>query len=94
MPMGKGTYGSQVGRPPKRDSSPKPKLRPKSLIKDMKKSIVDKIDALKKELADMGNPPKGGWSLAQTKRRKAINSQIDRLETQGNDLPDTEKKFP
>lgn len=95
MPDGKGTYGSQVGRPPKnRDSSPKPKLRPKSLIKDIKKNIVSKIDDLKQQLADMGNPPEGGWTLAQTKKRKALNAEIDRLETQGNNLPDTEKKFP
>lgn len=76
------------------DTSPKPKLRPKSLIKNTKKNIVAKIDALKKQLADMGNPPKGGWTLAQTKKRKAINAQIDALETKGNNLPDTEKQFP
>lgn len=76
------------------NTSPKPKLRPKSLIADTKKNIVAKIDALKKQLADMGDAPKGGWTLAQTKQRKAINAEIDRLETKGNNLPDTEKQFP
>lgn len=77
-----------------RNTSPKPKLRPKSLITDTKKNILAKIDALKKQLADMGNPPEGGWTLAQTKKRKAINAEIDALETKGNNLPDTEKQFP
>ena len=76
------------------NTSPRPKLGPKSLITDTKKNILAKIKGLKQQLTDMGNPPEGGWTLAQTKKRKAINAEIDRLETQGNNLPDTEKQFP
>jgi len=80
MPMGKGTYGSQVGRPPKNKNS---------------KSLLSQYNAAEEELENiMNNIPEGGLSKEKDDRARKLRSLLSKLGTQLSDMPDTEKRFP
>jgi len=80
MPMGKGTYGSQVGRPPKNKKN---------------QSLLSQYDAAEAELEKiMNNVPKGGLSKEKDDRARKLRSLLSKLGTQLSDMPDTEKRFP
>jgi len=78
MPMGKGTYGSKVGRPPKKRQS---------LLSQYNaaEAELEKI---------MNNVPKGGLSKEKDDRARQLRSLLSKLGTQLSDMPDTEKRFP
>jgi hypothetical protein len=78
MPMGKGTYGSQVGRPPKKGQS---------LLKQYEAAEKELEDI-------MDNIPKGGLSKKKDDRARQLRSLLSKLGTQLSDMPDTEKRFP
>ena len=80
MPMGKGTYGSQVGRPPKNKKG---------------QSLLSQYNAAEAELEKiMNNVPKGGLSKEKDDRARQLRSLLSKLGTQLSDMPDTEKRFP
>ena len=80
MPMGKGTYGSQVGRPPKMNK---------------RQSLLSQYKAAEEELEEiMNNIPEGGLSKKKDDRSRQLRSLLSKLGTQLSDMPDTEKSFP
>lgn len=80
MPMGKGTYGSKVGRPPKSKKG---------------QSLLSQYNAAEAELEKiMNNVPKGGLSKEKDDRARQLRSLLSKLGTQLSDMPDTEKRFP
>ena len=66
----------------------------KSLMSNTRRSLLSKQQSLQAELDSMGNPPEGGWSLKDSKRRKQINKELDDIGQRLADLPDPEKRFP
>ena len=78
MPQGKGTYGSKVGRPPKKKKIDPPNLKKKKVVKKkvVKKKVVKK-DLLPSEMERMVNAANkkvvagGGKRMSLSQLRKA-----------------------
>ena len=78
MPQGKGTYGSKVGRPPKKKKIDPPNLKKKKVVKKkvVKKKVVKK-DLLPSEMERMVNAANkkvvagGGKRMYLSQLRKA-----------------------
>jgi len=78
MPQGKGTYGSKVGRPPKKKKIDPPNLKKKKVVKKkVVKKKVAKKDLLPSEMERMVNAANkkvvagGGKRMSLSQLRKA-----------------------